>query len=95
MGNLVTVYVVSDSIGETGELIAKAAVKQFVPSNFEIKRYPYIVGREQIKDIFDDAKKQKSTPFTRNLVIHGILNHPEGKKEKKKEKLNIRMRLIN
>ena len=60
MNPQITIYVMSDSIGETGELIAKAAVRQFIPSNFEIKRYPYIVGREQIKDIFDDAKEQKS-----------------------------------
>ncbi len=50
----------SDSIGETGELIAKAAVRQFIPSNFEIKRYPYIVGEDQIREIFEDASKQKS-----------------------------------
>ena len=34
------VYVISDSIGETGELIAKASVKQFDTKDFAIKRYP-------------------------------------------------------
>lgn len=58
----ITIYVMSDSIGETGELIAKAAVKQFLPSNYEIKRYPYIVGEEQINEIFDEAR-------TRNSII--------------------------
>jgi regulator of PEP synthase PpsR (kinase-PPPase family) len=56
----ITIYVMSDSIGETGELIARAAVRQFIPSNFEIKRYPYIVGEEQIKSIFDDARNHNS-----------------------------------
>ncbi|MDR7870164.1 MAG: pyruvate, water dikinase regulatory protein [Tissierellaceae bacterium] len=56
----IIIYVLSDSIGETGELIAKAAVRQFIPSNFEIKRYPYIVGEDQIKEIFEDAKNYKS-----------------------------------
>lgn len=60
MNPQITIYVMSDSIGETGELIAKAAVRQFIPSNFEIKRFPYIVGEEQIKDIFEDAKKHES-----------------------------------
>ncbi|MFY9482485.1 MAG: pyruvate, water dikinase regulatory protein [Tissierellaceae bacterium] len=60
MEPLITLYVMSDSIGETGELIARAAVRQFIPNNFEIKRYPYIVGEEQIKEIFDDAKNRKS-----------------------------------
>lgn len=56
----VTIYVMSDSIGETGELIARAAVRQFIPSNFEIKRYPYIVGENQIRDLFEDAKQHRS-----------------------------------
>ncbi len=61
MGNLVTVYVVSDSIGETGELIARAAVRQFIPEGgFEIRRYPFIVGKEQIKEIFEEAILRKS-----------------------------------
>ena len=56
----ITIYVMSDSIGETGELIARAAVRQFLRENFEIKRYPYIVGEEQIEEIFEDAKNHKS-----------------------------------
>ena len=56
----ITIYVMSDSIGETGELIAKAAVRQFIPSNFEIKRYPYIIGEDQIREIFEDARNHES-----------------------------------
>src|SRR5690606_22891959 len=54
-----TIYVVSDSIGETGELIARAAVRQFT-ENYEIKRYPFIVSEEQIKGVFDEAEAGKS-----------------------------------
>ncbi len=60
MEKLITIYVVSDSIGETGELIARAAVRQFIPKGFEIRRYPFIVGEDQIKDIFKDAATRKS-----------------------------------
>lgn len=60
MNKLMTIYVISDSIGETGELIARAAIKQFTPDNYEIKRYPYIVGEEQIKDIFEEAESGNS-----------------------------------
>lgn len=60
MEKLITIYVVSDSIGETGELIARAAVRQFIPKGFEIRRYPFIVGEEQIEDIFKDAVTRKS-----------------------------------
>jgi len=33
------VYIISDSIGETAELIARAAVRQFVANNYEIRKY--------------------------------------------------------
>lgn len=60
MNKDITIFVLSDSIGETGELIARAAVRQFNPEKYEIRRYPYIVGENQINEIFDDAKKVPS-----------------------------------
>ncbi|MBC8590756.1 pyruvate, water dikinase regulatory protein [Wansuia hejianensis] len=56
----ITIYVISDSIGETGELIARAAIRQFVSNKYEIRRYPYIQNEEQIKEIFSDAKNGNS-----------------------------------
>lgn len=56
MHNNIVLYVISDSIGETGELIGRAAIRQFIPDKFEIKRYPYVSKEEQIRDIFDEAK---------------------------------------
>lgn len=56
MDGYVKLYAVSDSIGETGELIARAAIRQFIPDKYEIRRYPYIETEEQIYDIFEDAK---------------------------------------
>lgn len=60
MEDYIKLYAVSDSIGETGELIARAAIKQFIPDKYEIKRYPYIETEKQILEIFDDAKLSKS-----------------------------------
>lgn len=60
MDRPLTIYVISDSIGETGEQIAKAAVRQFVPAGFDIRRFPYITGKEQIKEIFNEAIKDNS-----------------------------------
>lgn len=59
MDEQITLYAVSDSIGETGELIARAAIRQF-NDNYEIKRYPYIEEEKQIYEIFEDAKLRKS-----------------------------------
>lgn len=59
MERKLTIYVISDSIGETGELIARAAVRQFT-EDYEIRRYPFIVSEEQIKEVFDEAEVDKS-----------------------------------
>lgn len=59
------IYVISDSIGETGELIAKASVRQFESENYEIKRYPYHNSIEQISPVLAEAALQE-----RSLIIY-------------------------
>lgn len=60
MDNIITIYVLSDSIGETGEQVAKASISQFSPQKYEIIRYPYIVDEEQIKEVFEEAIEVRS-----------------------------------
>ncbi|MGM9922872.1 MAG: pyruvate, water dikinase regulatory protein [Bacillus sp. (in: firmicutes)] len=50
------IYVVSDSVGETAELVTKAAVSQFINSNVTIKRIPYVEGHEDIEEVISLAK---------------------------------------
>ncbi|MBF7096849.1 pyruvate, water dikinase regulatory protein [Alkalibacter mobilis] len=54
------IYVISDSLGETGELVAKAGKIQFNSSISEIKRYPFVLEKDQIDEILYEAKDQKS-----------------------------------
>lgn len=54
------VYVVSDSIGETAEMVARASAEQFRDINYEIKKYPFINNEEQIKELIDDASESSS-----------------------------------
>ncbi len=56
---LTIIYVVSDSLGETAELVAKAAAVQFNSSVGEIKKFPFTVDEEQIKEIIDEATTEK------------------------------------
>jgi len=66
MNKEISIYVISDSIGETGELIARAAVKQFVSEkDYDIRRYAYIETEEQVEEIFKEAQEE-----TRSLVIY-------------------------
>lgn len=60
MDSHLTIYILSDSIGETGELIARAAVRQFKSDNYEIKKFPFIKGKDKIKEILLDAKENLS-----------------------------------
>src|SRR5699024_11419275 len=60
MDKQLKIYIISDSIGETGELIAEAAVKQFFSIGYEIRRFPYITEKEQIEEVFEDAKDGNS-----------------------------------
>ncbi|WP_332646901.1 pyruvate, water dikinase regulatory protein [Lysinibacillus sp. 54212] len=54
------IFVVSDSVGETGELVVKAVVSQFRPAfeNVILRRFPHINTIEHIEEIVDGAKKQ-------------------------------------
>ncbi|MFS0861592.1 pyruvate, water dikinase regulatory protein [Fredinandcohnia sp. 179-A 10B2 NHS] len=55
MGNRV-VYVVSDSVGETAELVVKAAVSQFNGSHTDIKRIPYVEDTSTLSEVVALAK---------------------------------------
>lgn len=45
------VFVVSDSVGETAELVVRAAASQFDSATVDIKRVPYVQTAEQILDV--------------------------------------------
>ncbi|MEI5905808.1 pyruvate, water dikinase regulatory protein [Bacillus spongiae] len=46
------VYIVSDSVGETAELVAKAAASQFVGKNTVIRRFPYVEDISNLDEVF-------------------------------------------
>ncbi|ACB84793.1 pyruvate, water dikinase regulatory protein [Natranaerobius thermophilus] len=48
-------YVVSDSIGETAELVVKATSSQFNSGNCELRRVPYVSDKETIKEVIEEA----------------------------------------
>lgn len=50
------IYVVSDSVGETAELVTKAAASQFINAQVTIKRVPYIETEQDINDVVSLAK---------------------------------------
>lgn len=54
------IYVVSDSIGETAELVVRAVVSQFDSRLVDIQRYPYIEDKATVDEIIASAKESKA-----------------------------------
>jgi [pyruvate, water dikinase]-phosphate phosphotransferase / [pyruvate, water dikinase] kinase len=72
----VTVYVVSDSAGDTGELAVRAAAAQFHPMSVHIRRAAFIQTREGIDAIVRAAHAENSIilytlviPFLRDYMV--------------------------
>ena len=68
-----TIYVLSDSIGETGELLSRAALSQFNSGKYEVKRFPFITAEDQIIEMFEEAKNQQSV-VVYTIVIERLKN---------------------
>lgn len=55
---MLTIYAVSDSIGETAELVARATASQF-DEKIEVKRIPYIKTIEEVNSFILNLKNKK------------------------------------
>lgn len=78
------VYIASDSIGETGEIVAKAAISQFDFSYVDIRRVPFLSSPQQVESMLTEAKELDG------IVVYTLVN-PELKSflEQKAKKLNL------
>ncbi|MEW5762724.1 MAG: pyruvate, water dikinase regulatory protein [Bacillota bacterium] len=76
------IYIISDSIGETAELVARAAASQFNHGNVDIRRVPYVTHPEEIPEIIEEARGFPSIivftlvlPDLRNALLHEAAKH--------------------
>lgn len=55
-------YAISDSIGETAQQVAKAAISQFdiKEDMYEVRRFPYVSTKEILLEILESAKKENA-----------------------------------
>lgn len=60
MNSFYSIYIISDSVGETAEHIARATAEQFREKSYEIKKFSYIGDIEQAAEIIDEASKGRS-----------------------------------
>jgi regulator of PEP synthase PpsR (kinase-PPPase family) len=62
------VFIISDSLGETGAIVAKAAISQFKDQQFQIKRYPYINEIDKLKEILNEVSSAENPVIIYTLV---------------------------
>jgi regulator of PEP synthase PpsR (kinase-PPPase family) len=54
------IYIISDSIGETAELVTRAAASQFNGGVVDVRRVPYVNDPEEIPEIVEEAAAFRS-----------------------------------
>ncbi|MGL5693070.1 MAG: pyruvate, water dikinase regulatory protein [Peptostreptococcaceae bacterium] len=60
MENLI-IYAISDSVGETAQQVAKAAISQFsMNGNYEVRRFPYVIDKKFLMEILNSAKNENA-----------------------------------
>ncbi len=47
----ISVHVISDSLGETGEMVARAVTSQFAPGDFRIELLPRVTSAAQLREL--------------------------------------------
>lgn len=69
-GRDVMIYVASDSAGDTGELVVRAAIAQFHPVDFDIRRYSFIQDEAAISRLVRQAKNDKAIILYTLVIPH-------------------------
>nr|PZN72977.1 MAG: phosphoenolpyruvate synthase regulatory protein [Bacillota bacterium] len=61
------IFVVSDSVGETADLVTRAALSQWGQRAVEIRRFPMIDDPESLREVIDAARQQPT------LIVYTII----------------------
>lgn len=73
--HILDIYIISDSLGETGALVAKAAISQFKTQDYRIKRFPYIHKLDELKTILSEASLKQNTVIVYTIVDETLVNY--------------------
>lgn len=53
-----SIYILSDSVGDTAELVIKAGLSQFLTNDYDIQRVPYVEDKETIDETLQIVKEK-------------------------------------
>ena len=65
-----SVFILSDSTGDTASRMVKAALRQFVGEKVEIRRFPNVLRKAEVRGILREAKRQPT------FVVHTFAATP-------------------
>jgi [pyruvate, water dikinase]-phosphate phosphotransferase / [pyruvate, water dikinase] kinase len=65
-------FIVSDSVGETAELVVRAALSQFEFQNYEIRRYSFISDRDQVSELMNEVDENNNCIIMFTMVVPEI-----------------------
>ena len=68
---MLTIFAVSDSIGETAEQVAEAAVSQF-SENVEVRRIPYVKSLEDVQELINDIKSCENAMIVSTIITVNV-----------------------
>ncbi len=77
------VFVVSDSVGETAELVTQAAVSQFNSTHVDIRKVPFVKDVEKIYEVMEEASFEKDSIVVYTLVYPQLKNTLEEESSQK------------
>ncbi|MBA2795854.1 pyruvate, water dikinase regulatory protein [Streptococcus porcinus] len=82
MDDQLSLYIISDSLGETARAIANACMQQFPQhENWQFERFPYINTKELLDEVFEKAKT-KNVCLMFSLVDDDLANYAQQRSEK-------------
>lgn len=69
---MLTIFAVSDSIGETANQVAMAAASQFSDKDVIVRRMPYIKTLEDVKDVIDEVVKCEKSMIISTIITVNV-----------------------
>lgn len=64
-----TILAVSDSIGETAEMVTKAALIQFKSSDVTVKKIPYVIDKQYALEVIEQAEDMGNCVIVCTIVL--------------------------
>lgn len=77
-----SVFVLSDSVGETAELVMKAGLSQFTNRDYKIQRIPYVDNKTIIDETLELVKEEESALIGFTLVDPDLRSYMNEKAQK-------------